>query len=268
MYTQAEYEAKRQARYERLQAAASKAAADSESLLDQAHRMAEVIPFGQPILVGHHSERRDRNYRARIENKYRKGYELYKRAQDLQSRAESVENNTAIFSDDPSAPDKLAAKVQELEELQATYKAINKAHTAYLKNPASLTTCGLSEKYQTLIRTWTPAYGYEKHPIQPYQLSNLSANIRTAKQRLEQVQKRQAMETTTETINGVSIECNPSENRIRVQFPARLSPEHYNTMKHNGFRWSPTLKAFSAYCNRHSLAAARAVAQQLPTRKD
>ena len=24
-----------------------------------------VIPFGQPILIGHHSEKRDRNYRRR-----------------------------------------------------------------------------------------------------------------------------------------------------------------------------------------------------------
>lgn len=263
MYTQAEYEAKRQARYERLQAAARKAASESNALIEQSHRMASVIPFGQPILVGHYSEKSDRNYRARIENKFRKGYELYQRSQELTSRAESVAANNAIYSDDPSAPERLAEKVQKLEAEQAQYKAINKAHAAYLKNPASLDKSELSEELKTLIRNYKPTYSWTPHPVAPYTLTNLSANIRQAKERLEKVTKRQAMETTTETINGATIEVNPSENRIRVQFPDRLSPEDYNTMKRNGFRWSRTLEAFSAYCNRHSLEAARTVAQRL-----
>ena len=37
-----------------------------------AHTMADGIPFGQPILVGHHSEQRDRNYRERIRNHFDK----------------------------------------------------------------------------------------------------------------------------------------------------------------------------------------------------
>lgn len=36
---------------------------------EQARSMASVIPFGQPILIGHHSERRDRAYRGRIHSK-------------------------------------------------------------------------------------------------------------------------------------------------------------------------------------------------------
>jgi hypothetical protein len=37
-----------------------------QALYDDAHRMADAIPFGQPILDGHHSEGRDRRYRDRI----------------------------------------------------------------------------------------------------------------------------------------------------------------------------------------------------------
>ena len=77
MLTQEEYDTKRQARYERLLKAAERASMESQSLHNQAHEMASVIPFGQPILIGHYSEGRDRRYRARIENKFRKGFELY-----------------------------------------------------------------------------------------------------------------------------------------------------------------------------------------------
>ena len=45
---------------------AGKAKDRSAAAFDAAGKRAEGIPFGQPILVGHHSERRDRNYRARI----------------------------------------------------------------------------------------------------------------------------------------------------------------------------------------------------------
>ena len=115
MYTQDEYNERRQARLERLQAAAAKATSESAAAWKQAHEMASIIPFGQPILVGHHSEGRDRRYRARIEGKHRKGYELYKKAEHYTDAAEGAENNTAIFSDDPSAPDQLAEKIARLE---------------------------------------------------------------------------------------------------------------------------------------------------------
>jgi hypothetical protein len=115
MYTQEEYNQRRQDRLERLQAAADKAATESAATWKQASLMASVIPFGQPILVGHHSEQRDRNYRARIESKHRKGYELYQKAEYYRERAQGVESNTAIFSDDPSATDQLTARIAELE---------------------------------------------------------------------------------------------------------------------------------------------------------
>ena len=41
----------------------------SNSLARESSKMSEAIPFGQPILIGHHSETRDRNYRARISKK-------------------------------------------------------------------------------------------------------------------------------------------------------------------------------------------------------
>lgn len=57
---------------------------------EQAHRMAGVIPFGQPILVGHHSERRDRAYRDRIRQKYTQESEHQKMANYHKQKAENI----------------------------------------------------------------------------------------------------------------------------------------------------------------------------------
>lgn len=46
-----------------------------ESIIgDGARDMAVQTPFGQPILVGHHSENRDRNFRDRIHNTFGKAF--------------------------------------------------------------------------------------------------------------------------------------------------------------------------------------------------
>ncbi|MFG9957598.1 DUF3560 domain-containing protein, partial [Pseudomonas aeruginosa] len=57
------YEQKLADRRERLQERAAKISGESGALYQRAKTMASAIPFGQPILVGHHSEGRDRRYR-------------------------------------------------------------------------------------------------------------------------------------------------------------------------------------------------------------
>jgi len=72
--TPEEYEAKRKARYLRLIAAAERAESESQAAYTASDKMSSVIPFGQPILVGHYSEAADRRYRERIHAKMRKGW--------------------------------------------------------------------------------------------------------------------------------------------------------------------------------------------------
>jgi hypothetical protein len=96
MLTPEEYAAKRQARYDRLIAAAERAERESDSARKESDRIASFIPLGQPILVGHHSEGHHRRALETIRNKARKGYELYKQAEEYRSRAASVESNNAL----------------------------------------------------------------------------------------------------------------------------------------------------------------------------
>lgn len=68
------------------------AAKRSKQAYDESDRMASFIPMGQPILVGHHSEGRDRNYRARIWAKMGKSVEESKKAEYWERRAQSTLN--------------------------------------------------------------------------------------------------------------------------------------------------------------------------------
>src|SRR5690242_2661373 len=104
--TREAYEAKRAARYERLLNAADRADREGKAYRDESDRIASFIPLGQPILVGHHSEGRHRRDLERIRSKARKGWELYEKAEYYRERAAAMENNHAIFSDDPDAIEK------------------------------------------------------------------------------------------------------------------------------------------------------------------
>ncbi|MCA1988720.1 MAG: DUF3560 domain-containing protein [Desulfarculus sp.] len=50
------YDEKRQARIDRYRNRATLAASQSSALWEKAHQMAAVIPFGQPILIGHQAD--------------------------------------------------------------------------------------------------------------------------------------------------------------------------------------------------------------------
>ena len=58
------YEEKLEARRAYYERKAEEADAAGTAMWKEAHKMGEATPFGQPILVGHHSERGDRAYRS------------------------------------------------------------------------------------------------------------------------------------------------------------------------------------------------------------
>ena len=71
--------------------------AKAERLNKSASDRARMIPFGQPILVGHHSEGRDRNFRKKIHRGFERAYEAGQKADHYERRAAGAESNRAIF---------------------------------------------------------------------------------------------------------------------------------------------------------------------------
>ena len=103
------YEERQQNRLDRYEALADKATVKSTVLATRSNQMAECIPFGQPILVGHHSEKRDRNFRSKIHSIMGKSVQEMKKAEYYQNKADSV-GKGGISSDDPNAIEKLKSK--------------------------------------------------------------------------------------------------------------------------------------------------------------
>lgn len=74
-------------RADRFDGYSERRAADANSARDAVNRIADGIPLGQPILIGHHSERHARRDAERIENGMRKAVQMWRTSQYWTDRA-------------------------------------------------------------------------------------------------------------------------------------------------------------------------------------
>jgi len=228
----------------------------AQNTYNQAHKMADIIPLGQPILIGHHSESRDRNYRDRIQNKFEKAHELSEKANYYASRAASAESNNAISSDNPDAVDLLKEKLADAERLQETMKAANK-----IIKSKKLTN---AEKIQKVMQ-----YGAD-HGVKTFQnenrikdllekdfcgrigfpdyaITNNGATIRSIKQRIEKLEREKTEVSKEYEIGDTQIVDSVEDNRVLIYFRGIPSEDIRDYLKACGFRWSPSNRAWQAY---------------------
>lgn len=106
-------------RADRLTAAADRHQRASDAAYQRSNDLLAMIPFGQPILVGHHSERADRNRRAKSWAAMDKSVEEAKTAERLQHAARSSAEHQAYYTSDPDAlqrrVDRLAADARKMQ---------------------------------------------------------------------------------------------------------------------------------------------------------
>lgn len=173
---------RREARAERLRSWADSNDAKSTAAGTTAGTMADAIPFGQPILVGHYSEGRDRRYRARMVANMDKAVAHGRKADEQRSRADNIERaaDAAIYDDDPDVLDRLAAKLDRLEAERARVKAYN---ASCRKGTPDLDALDdrQREEVADLRRI---AFLRPGGAFPPYVLSNLGGTITTTRQRL------------------------------------------------------------------------------------
>lgn len=100
---------------------------DSESAQKAVSAISDNIPLGQPILVGHHSEKHARRDAERIENGMRKAVKMWDQAQYWKSRAAGA-IRTARYKE---RPDVRARRIKKLEaEQRKQLRAREKAQVA------------------------------------------------------------------------------------------------------------------------------------------
>jgi len=183
------YRDRRRARAERLRGWAEKNDAKAAAAGETARAMADAIPFGQPILVGHHSEGRDRRYRSRIGRTMSRSIETSDKAREQRRRADSIDAaaDRAIYRDDPDARERLTAKLADLEGQRDRIKRYNAtcrkdaADTSILDETqrADLLRIAGSAPYQLRAGGAFPAYA----------LSNLSGRIKATRDRLADLEQ-------------------------------------------------------------------------------
>ena len=266
----ADYEDRQERRRERLDERAARKNTEAESRFAESDRMASMMN-GQPVLIGHHSEKRHRRDIDRMWNHTRKGVEAHNESQELTRRAASV-GKGGVSSDDPEAVQKLKRKLESMQAGQERMKAVNaawrkagkpKASNRHVDADAWKVAVEKHPDLEHLLRDALDAKAgdFMERPPYSYSLSNQSAEMNRIKKRIGDLQASETM-PDREAIEGDGwrIWEDKDENRLVIAHDAKPSAEVRTALKRHGFRWNRYATAWSRMLNESAWANAKYLA--------
>lgn len=188
------YRERRLAKAERLREWAGKREAKADAASAEARQRADAIPFGQPILVGHHSEGRDRRYRDGISRKFEQSFEHANKAKSMASKADNIEAaaEAAIYSDDPDAIERLRERITDLEAQRDRIKRYNASCRKAAKTGGMGDLSILDDHQRAEIATLAQVCAFQVRDgggFPAYVTSNLSGQISRNRKRLEELER-------------------------------------------------------------------------------
>ncbi len=261
-----DYQERIESKKDRLEARAEKAQVQSNACFEAAHQLGHVLPFGQPILVGHHSERKHRRLIENIDNNMRKSIEAQDKANYLEAKAASV-GSAGIASDDPEAIQKLKDKLANLERSQEMMKAINKViRSKHMSNTDKVEymtqTHKLTEKHaaELLEGDFCGRIGFPS-----YALQNNNATIRATKQRIEELEKlhNEVPLDDAGEVEGINWTLYEEDGRIKFAFDGIPTETVRSVLKSNGFKWSRYSKAWVRKMTANAVRVAQRISGDL-----
>lgn len=214
---------------------AEKAVQRANASFKRVECIAQQIPLGQPILVGHHSERHARRDQERIHSGVAKGCEEQQLAQHHESKADGLERalDRSIFSDDEDAVEQIEARLAANEAKRERKKEVNKLFKK--GDAAGLAALGIDyEKLRAELQK-PDVMSWCRQPYPAYELSNLGGRIAADRKKLEAVkakQERQAAAAASE--RGFSVE---GEDYVRITFAEKPERSLLDALKAAGFSW-------------------------------
>lgn len=182
---------RRERRADRLEGWAEAREAKQAGLREAARtdEAATGIPFGQPILVGHHSEGRHRRAIEKTDRAMRASIENARKAEGMANSAGTIraQNEAAIYDDDADAIERLEAKLAELEAERERIKAYNRTARAAAKRGEAHGDLSLltDELKSDLLGSIRIGFAGKGGTFPAYKLSNLGGVISTTRKRLE-----------------------------------------------------------------------------------
>lgn len=196
--------------------------------------MSDMIPFGQPILVGHHSEGKHRRHIEKQHNLMKKTIEHGDKAEHFEKKVKNIEEGYAISSDDPDAVTKLKERVNEMLKEKEQWKNS-------VPNPNA------------------SHFDKDSPAMRRMHISSLTTNIRNTRKRIDKLNANRNIGESEEEINGTRIKVDQVENRVKIFFKDIPEPDIRTELKRSGFRWSPRNKAWQAFINPHAVSRAKEI---------
>mgnify|MGYP001571258592 CR=1 FL=1 len=225
----------------------NRATAEAEHRSQAASAAVEGIPFGQPILVGHHSERRHRRALERSDRNMTAACAADARSQrhhqvasTLAARLEST-----VFSDDPDALEALQEKIIKLEGKRDAIKAVNSAWRKAGKPKADdqegwtrvAVTLGVELQVLASARLNQARDFMDRGPYPTYVSTNLGANIRRCQERMKSIQTRAERQAKATAAGGVVLTSHEG-GYLEVTFAEKPSRNVLERLKAANFHWS------------------------------
>lgn len=265
----AAYEAKQERKRERLYRAADRATAHSVSAERRARVIYDVIPFGQPILVGHHSEKRHRRDLERARDAMTRRFMESDKAMKYRRRADGI-GTGGISSDDPSAIEKLQAELARVTEQLAVEKRVNaqlrkldKARAKELGHePTKADRLAMVERLDTTedIKIRLRSLVHVLSWLPQFHVVNTNANRRRIEDRIKALQLRDAAPARESIVgDGWRIDEDRDENRVQIRFDAKPASDVIARLMSHGFRWARSLGVWQRQLNEAAWRAARYV---------
>lgn len=245
------YQQRKTARILRLSDRANAAGKAGAAEVQNGVKMLSSIPLGQPVHIGHYSEKGDRSFRRRASAKVEKGISLLEKAQDLQALASAAADNNAISSDDPLALKKITERISALEAKREWMKLVNQHFTK-----GTLDQIGFTAEQITAIEERMKVCRTDK-PYMPYTITNLGANIRRLEDRARTLMGRATRDPVEETYGGIEVVENVDLNRVQIRFPEKPEEAVRDHLSKRGFRFSYAETAWQAFRSPWALHEAR-----------
>lgn len=258
-----DYEARVQAKKEYFNSKSEEAEKQSQDGYAAVRKNGQVIPFGQPILIGHHSEKKHRRFIERQNADFSKASELQKKSEYYAKKAAAV-GTGGISSDDEDAILKLKTKLENAEKAQDSMKKANAVIRKFKGDEVAqieaIVALGLSEAVakEAVKPDFAGRVGFP-----PYALTNNNAKIKNMKKRIEELEAKKEMVSVELACDGYTYSEDTAENRVMFIFEGKPDEATRSALKAHAFKWSPSRGAWVRMLNNAGQWAAQQVRKKL-----
>lgn len=260
------YAERAEARRQRLEERAQRAAGEAATHDRRFRQVADMIPLGQPILVGHHSERRHRRDLERMDRSMREAARLRDLSRRLRERAAAIDD-TSIRVENPDAPRLLQERVADLDAEAELSKAANEAlriaKIEHLRANGPTPDGTVTAQHLALIDKVAAQLELPDRMVRGLQssarafpwlpqinLALIRANATRLRKRLAQIQAVHDR-PPAEPVTGVGCELTEDHDLVRLvlRFERRPVQEITRACRAAGFHWSRTEGAWLRQLN-------------------